>query len=125
MNNELLNNLDKLHTTELGIERIKRNLNINTPDAVEWCRQRVLSAKEITQKGKNWYVCSDNCVITVNAHSYTIITAHKERKGESVMDKTIFKKLRAKPGMTAALRLKRNEPGAVYERPANMKKTTQ
>jgi len=79
MNNELLNNLDKLHTTELGVERIKKNLSIDTPDAVEWCRQQVLSAEEITRKGKNWYVRSDNCVITVNAHSYTIITAHKER----------------------------------------------
>lgn len=26
--NELLNNLDKLHTTELGEERIKRNLSL-------------------------------------------------------------------------------------------------
>ena len=30
-------------------------------------------------KGKNWYVCIDGCVITVNAGSYTIITAHREK----------------------------------------------
>ncbi len=28
--NELLKNLDKLHTTELGVERIKRNLSLDT-----------------------------------------------------------------------------------------------
>ena len=82
MNNELLNNLDKLHTTELGIQRIKKNLSLDTPDVVEWCRQKVLSAKtdDITHSSKNWYVRSDNAVITINAGSYTIITAHKERK---------------------------------------------
>ena len=80
MNNELLDNIDKLHTTELGVERVKRNLNLDSPDVVEWCRQRILSSVNISRKGKNWYVRSDNCVITINAHSYTIITAHKERK---------------------------------------------
>ena len=29
---ELLKNLDKLHTTELGVERIKRNLFLDTDD---------------------------------------------------------------------------------------------
>ena len=32
---------------------------------------------EITRKGKNWYVSVDGCIITVNAYSYTIITAHR------------------------------------------------
>lgn len=73
---ELLNNLDKMRTTELGIERISRNLHLDTPDVVEWCRQKTKSADIITRKGKNWYVYADNAVITINAHSYTIITAH-------------------------------------------------
>ena len=30
--------------------------------------------------GKNWYINIDACIITVNACSYTIITAHKEKK---------------------------------------------
>ena len=34
--NLLLNNLDKLHTTELGAGRIKRNLNLDTNDVVAW-----------------------------------------------------------------------------------------
>ncbi|WP_445079859.1 DUF3781 domain-containing protein [Enterococcus faecium] len=36
-----------------------------------------LSNAEITRKGKNWYITIDNCIITVNAYSYTVITAHK------------------------------------------------
>ena len=79
--NELLKNLDKLHTTELGIKRIKRNLSLDTDDVVDWCKSKISSANSvITRKGKNWYVNADNCIITVNAYSYTIITAHKEKK---------------------------------------------
>lgn len=79
--NELLKNLDKLHTTELGIERIKRNLSLDTNDVMDWCKNKVNSANAIiTRNGKNWYVNVDNCIITVNAYSYTIITAHKEKK---------------------------------------------
>lgn len=80
-NKELLTNLDKLHTTELGVERIKRNLSLSTDDVVEWCRTRTESADAvITRKGKNWYVNVEGCIITINAYSYTIITAHKEKK---------------------------------------------
>ncbi len=79
--NELLKNLDKLHTTELGVERIKRNLYLDTDDIVDWCKTKINSANAIvTRNGKNWYVSIDNCIITVNSYSYTIITAHKEKK---------------------------------------------
>lgn len=37
----------------------------------------------VTQRGKNWYVIIDNCEITVNRHSFTIITAHKLKKRRS------------------------------------------
>jgi hypothetical protein len=76
----LTQNIDKIHTTELGIERIKRNLNIETDDVVHWCKQKIGQANEIIRKGKNWYVYADDLIITVNAHSYTIITAHKIKK---------------------------------------------
>ena len=33
----------KIHTTEMGIERIKRNLDLNTQDIVEWCKNKILS----------------------------------------------------------------------------------
>ena len=74
---DMMQNIDKIHTTELGVERIKRNLNLETGDVVNWCRQKIKNADEIVRKGKNWYIYADNSVITVNAHSYTIITAHK------------------------------------------------
>lgn len=76
--NGLLENIDKLHTTEMGVERIKRNLSIETDDVVQWCKTKILNANAvITRRGKNWYADIDNCEITVNAHSCTIITAHK------------------------------------------------
>jgi hypothetical protein len=76
----LVSNLDKIHTTELGKERIKRNLGLDTDNVVDWCAQKIQASNDIFRKGKNWYVAIDNCVITVNAHSYTIITAHKTKK---------------------------------------------
>lgn len=76
--NELILNLDRLHTTELGIMRIKRNLSLEVEDVVNWCREKIESTDAyIVRKGKNWYINIDNCEITVNAYSYTIITAHK------------------------------------------------
>lgn len=74
---ELLHHIEELHTTELGIERIKRNLSLDTDDVVGWCKDKINSVHaKITRKGKNWYVNVENIVITINAHSYTIITAH-------------------------------------------------
>ena len=78
MVNDLIINIDKLHTTEMGIDRIKRNLQIDVDDVVKYCYEIILSDTAIIErKGKNWYIIADNCKITVNAHSYTIITAHK------------------------------------------------
>ena len=34
---------------------------------------------EIVRSGKNWYVSVKGAVITVNAHSCTIITAHRAK----------------------------------------------
>jgi len=80
---DLFNNIEKIHTTELGIMRIKRNLgletkNVETKDIVNWCKQKIKQADDVYQKGKNWYVSFENCIFTINAHSYTIITAHKK-----------------------------------------------
>ncbi|WP_297958366.1 DUF3781 domain-containing protein [uncultured Ruminococcus sp.] len=78
---ELLNNIAKLHTTELGAVRIRRNLSLDCADVVEWCRDRISAPEAVTERrGKNWYVTVNGCIITVNAYSYTIITAHKLRK---------------------------------------------
>ena len=57
MNKEiLLSNIDKVHTTEMGIDRIKRNLKLNTNDIVEYCKNKILNKDcNIYKKGKNWY----------------------------------------------------------------------
>ena len=61
--------------------RIKRNLSLDTDDVAEWCKFKISSGNAvITRNGKNWYVNVDGCIITVNAYSYTIITAHKEKR---------------------------------------------
>lgn len=79
-NSELLHHLDRLHTTELGIVRIKKNLSLDVDDVVAWCKDKINSSHAIiTRRGKNWYINVDDFVITVNAHSYTIITAHKKK----------------------------------------------
>ena len=75
--NSLTNNIDKLHTTQLGAERIKHNLKLEADDVVLWCREAVKSADIMIRQGKNWYVYQGGAVITINAHSHTIITAHK------------------------------------------------
>lgn len=77
--NDLIENIDKLHTTELGAMRIKRNLSLEAEDVVGWCRLKILDTSAIIErKGKNWYANMEHCEITVNAHSYTIITAHRK-----------------------------------------------
>ncbi|MGX8710736.1 MAG: DUF3781 domain-containing protein [bacterium] len=74
----MLSNLDQLHTTDLGTERIRKNLRLDTDDVVSWCKGKIKAAHaSITRKGKNWYIAVDDCEITVNVHSYTIITAHR------------------------------------------------
>ena len=75
--NELLKNIDRVHTTEMGIRRIKKNLNLKDDSVVEYCKSKILDKScNIYKKGKNWYVEIDNIRITINSYSYTIITAH-------------------------------------------------
>ena len=78
MNKEiLLSNLGKIHTTKMGIDRIKRILNLDTSDVVNYCKNKILDKDcNIYKQGKNWYCEIDNIKITINSYSYTIITAH-------------------------------------------------
>lgn len=74
----LLTNLDKVHTTEMGLDRIKNNLNLAMDDVVSWCKEKISSADcQVIRRGKNWYAEVGNCIITVNAYSYTIITTYQ------------------------------------------------
>ena len=70
-------NIDKIHTTEMGIDRIKKNLKLNINNVVDYCKNKILDKNCIIYKqGKNWYCEIDDIKITINANSYTIITAH-------------------------------------------------
>lgn len=76
MTNDLIVNIEKIHTTILGINRIKDNLNIDG-DVVNYCKKLITNPNtNIIRKGKNWYCTYENKCITINANSYTIITAH-------------------------------------------------
>mgnify|MGYP001051917079 CR=1 FL=1 len=81
MKNILLQNINKIHTTALGINRIKKNLELKDEDVVTYCQNKIKDSNSIvTKKGKNYYVEIDNIIITINSYSYTIITSHKNRK---------------------------------------------
>lgn len=78
---ELLDNIENVHTTEMGMDRIKRNIGVDVEDIVEYCKDKIREDNAVIErKGKNYYVTVDGIIITVNASSYTIITAHKEKK---------------------------------------------
>ncbi|MEE0935649.1 MAG: DUF3781 domain-containing protein [Methanobrevibacter sp.] len=73
----LIENIDKIHTTEMGVERIQRNLGISE-EPVSYCISKLKQENStVTKEGKNYYVEVDDCRITINSSSFTIITAHK------------------------------------------------
>ena len=79
----LLDHMDKIHTTEMGVERIKKNLKIEDADVVEYCKNRILEKNcKIYKQGKNWYCETDHVKITINSYSYTIITAHIKKRNQ-------------------------------------------
>ena len=77
MKNKLLFNIDNIHTTQLGISRIKKNLKLSCDDVVLYIKEKILDKNcVIIKKGKNYYCSIDNIVITINSYNYCIITAH-------------------------------------------------
>ncbi len=77
MDKEFLSNIDKIHTTEIGLNRINKNLELDVSDVVQYCKNKILDENcKIYKQGKNWYCEIDNVKITINSYSYTIITAH-------------------------------------------------
>ena len=76
----LLENVDKIHTTEMGVGRIQKNLGIDE-EPVGYCISKLKQENSVVLKeGKNYYVEVDGCRITINSSSFTIITAHKIKK---------------------------------------------
>ncbi len=73
----LLLHIDEVHTTKMGINRIKKNLKLDVNDVIQYCKNKILDKNcNIYKQGKNWYCEIDNIKITINSYSYTIITAH-------------------------------------------------
>ena len=73
----LIDNINKIHTTDMGYIRIKRNLDIEY-DPVKYLIEKILDDNStVYKKGKNYYCEIDDIVITINSSSYTIITAHR------------------------------------------------
>ena len=73
----LLENVDKIHTTEMGVGRIQKNLGIDV-EPVSYCVSKIKQENsQVKKEGKNYYVEVDDCIITINSSSFTIITAHK------------------------------------------------
>ena len=76
----LLDSIDRLHTTDLGKIRIRENLKLDLEDPMESCRQIIQRPDcTVSRKGKNWYCESENIRITIHARSFTIITARRIR----------------------------------------------
>jgi len=74
----LLENKEKIHTTEMGVGRIQKNLGISD-EPVGYCISKLEQENSVVRKeGKNYYVDVDGCTITINSSSFTIITAHKK-----------------------------------------------
>lgn len=71
--------IERLHTTALGAERIRRNLGLSPDtDPVTFCVWLIKStSSSTTRRGKNIYVTVGPIRITVNASAMSIITAHK------------------------------------------------
>ena len=71
----LIENIDKIHTTEMGIGRIQKNLGISE-EPVNYCISKLKQDNAVvTKEGKNYYVNVDGIRITINSSSFTIITA--------------------------------------------------
>ena len=76
---ELLDNIVKIHTTELGVERIKRNLKLKTDDVVEYCRNILKNENyDVEKKCKNFYEKYKDINFTINSYSFKIINAHRK-----------------------------------------------
>ncbi len=81
--NNLIKNINLIHTTEMGYQRIIKNIGVfdtniqkNRELILNFCKQIVKNSKSKTIIiGKNYYISNNNITLTINRHSFTIITA--------------------------------------------------
>ncbi len=71
--------IEKVYSTKLGFERIKRNLGLGNEDVLAWCKDKLRdSDAKCTKKGKNYYIEVDEYIFTINSSTLNIITAKKK-----------------------------------------------
>ncbi len=69
----VLENIAKLCTTPMGVDRIRKNIGLGDVDVVEYCKSIIQNLNCVIYcQGKNWYCELDGERITVNAKSFTI-----------------------------------------------------
>ena len=81
----LLAALPRLHTTPLGLTRLRHNLCLSEDtDPVAFCRD-LLSREDCTvlHLGKNLYCRAENVLLTIHARSYTLITGRRCTVGDT------------------------------------------
>ncbi len=95
MANALFTHLDQVHATGPCQERIRKNLGLDAEDVVRWCKQQIENPESLTRTEQHWNVRGDGFVITIDAQSYEIVTARREKskKGSDLRDVSILKKL--------------------------------
>ena len=72
---EQLNKLqiDRVHTIKMGIDRIKKNLKLDTNDVVGYCKNVIIDKnRNIYKQGNNWYCEINDIKITINSYSYNL-----------------------------------------------------
>ena len=75
---DLIYNLHRIHTTDLGRMRLSKNLDVDTKNVLDYCLKLVLNDNSIQYKrGKNWYIEWKDVQMVIHSTSYTIITAHR------------------------------------------------
>lgn len=72
--------VEKIHTTGMGLARIAKNIGMPEAEALAFCRAVIAGpGTDKERRGKNWYFKTDGVEITVNASSLTVITAHRRK----------------------------------------------
>ena len=49
----LIENISKIHTTGMGVDRIRNNLDLGEIDVVAWCKNKIMDNRSVkVRKGK-------------------------------------------------------------------------
>ena len=74
----LINNINKIHTTELGHLRIFKATNLKENEDILWIKECIYDNNSlINKRGKNYYVINNNYEIYINSYNYSVITVKK------------------------------------------------